>query len=197
MKKTAAIIVVLLLLTAQACLAVDLEAGWYANLGLVDIHGWGPSGEVVVSWNFTGALGPQEPFEVTSPDPVWARRSVTVLQTTTGIAPGTAVYLWGEPVTPITFDIIDVVPYWETDYDATRMQLQLLSYSPQTGFTLLWSQTASGHNLSFSGLLSGFQEIPLGAEPVFRVIVVPEPCSFAVLVAACCGILVQRRSRLW
>ena len=181
MKGFAVFAVVLFLLSTQVTQAATLEEGWYVKLGLVDVRGWDGTSYCVIDWNFTGDLGMVGPFSVTSPDPVWARRMVSVDSTVSGIAPGTSVYLWGTPVTEVTFPITGVVPYYDTDYDASRMRLQLLMYHADAGYTILWEQNRSGVWGDAGSVLSQNQSIPIGYTPVFRVTVIPEPMSLIVL----------------
>ncbi|MGI6296926.1 MAG: PEP-CTERM sorting domain-containing protein [Armatimonadota bacterium] len=182
MKKfVVAVAIVVILLSAQISQAADLQEGWYVKLGWVDVRGWDGMRERVVDWDFTGPLGSVGPFEVTSPDPLWARRMISVPNTVSGIAPGTSVDLWGEPLSLVDFPITEVVVCYDTNYDAAKMRLQLFMYQQDTGFTLLWSEERSGLHQVWSNVLGQFQMIPVGYSPVFRVTVIPEPSTVLAL----------------
>lgn len=198
MNKPIAILVILLLLgLGSAAHAVDLEAGWYVKLFGVSLGGLvGEGGWQVVNWHFTGGLGTSGPFEVTSPDPLWAERVVSVPQTVKGVTAGTSVYLWGEPVSSVDFIVRQLGVGYDTLYDASRMRLDVLMYKESEGFTLLWSQGLSGFQQGWPNVLEESQAIPVGYQPVFRVAVVPEPCSTsAMLVGITLAVVVRRRRK--
>jgi len=183
MRSQRVVIVILCMLAfAGAAHAADLQAGWYVKLGLVDVRGWDGYQWGIVDWNFVGGLGTYGPFEVTSPDPVWARRMVSVPSSVSGVAPGTSVDLWGEPAIPIGFPVSEVVVCYDTNYDATRMRLELLMYRADVGFTMLWAENRSGLHQVWTNVLGPSQVIPLGYSPVFRVTVVPEPGPFLAII---------------
>ncbi len=181
--------------------AADLQAGWYVKIAGVGLYGQTPEPpyEIATGWNFTGDLGTYGPFEVSSPDPVWAERMVSVPASVSGVTPGTAVYLWGEPAYPVFYDVRRVDFHIETNYDASQMQLQLLMYKPDLGYTLLWSQSRSGYQFYWVSPLIFPQTIPLGYVPVFRVTTmpaVPEPGGVLLLLVGVGGVsrLLRRRS---
>jgi len=193
MRSQRILLILCMLVFAGAAHAADLQAGWYVKLGLVDVRGWDGYQWGIVDWNFVGGLGTYGPFEVTSPDPVWARRMVSVPSSVSGVAPGTSVDLWGEPTREVNFPISAVVPCYDTYYDASQMRLQLLMYKQDAGFTLLWEQARSGFWGDWSNVLSGSQVIPVGYSLVFRVTVVPEQGSLLVTICALASTLLSRR----
>ena len=198
MKKGFAVFAVLLLLSlSQVTQAVTLEEGWYVKLGGVALFGFDPvlSFYTGADWHFTVDTGDQGPFNVASPDPVWAERMVSVPETVTGVIPGASVYLWGEPTYPVTYAITEVGFFWETNYDASRMRLDLLAYDG-AGFTLLWSQDNSGLDSGFRNVLTASQSIPVGSVPVFRVTVVPEPSSMLAMIGCVAGAVFVLRRRI-
>ena len=186
MKRSAVVVVVVCLLAlAQAGWAANLDSSWYVKLSQVALFGYDPNTghDFGLDWVFTGALGDEGPFRVSSPDPVWAQRMVSV-PTSVAATPGTSVYLWGAPEASVPATVSELTLFWETNYVSSQMRLDLLSYDG-SAFTLLWSQAKSGTNSDFSNVLGSFQSIPLGSAPVFRVTVVPEPpagLAFASLV---------------
>ncbi len=195
-KLVVALAIVVLLLSAQVSQAVDLQEGWYVKLAAVALFGfdYGINFYTGTAWYFTGELGEYGPFTVTSPDPVRAERLIAVTETASRIAPGTSVYLWGEPENAVTYDVTEMGPYWETNYDASCMRLELLSYDG-VDFTLLWTQDKSGFNAGIRNVLSSSQMIPIGSVPVFRVTVVPEPSSLLILFGCFVGTTLVRRRR--
>ncbi len=197
MKKfVVAVAIVVLLLSAQVSQAADLQEGWYVKLAAVALYGfdYGINFYTGTAWHFTGELGEHGPFTVTSPDPVWAERTIAVNETVSGIAPYTSVYLWGEPENPVTYDVTEIGLFWETDYDAASMRLELLSYDG-FDFTLLWSQDKSGFNSGYHNVLSAWQQIPVGSVPVFRVTAIPEPSSLLALFGYFGAIALMHRRR--
>jgi hypothetical protein len=163
--------------------AADLQAGWYVKLAGVGMFGpiSEPPYRTGTGWNFTGELGMYGPFEVSSPDPVWAERMVSVPVSVTGVAAGTSVYLWGQPTWAVYYPVDALDFYWETNCDKSVVQLELLMYNPSYGYTKLWSYSQSPYNSGFDNVLTFPQEIPIGYVPVFRVSVVPEPNGVIVL----------------
>lgn len=197
MKKGFAVFaVVLFLLSTQVTHAANLEEGWYVKIGWVTVGGWDGTSDRIIDWDFTSDLGIVGPFNVTSPDPLWARRMVSVDSTVSGIAPGTNIDLWGAPVAEVTFPITEVVICYDTNYDATQMRLELLIYSPDAGFTLLWSESKSGTHSVWTNVLGQSQYIPIGYVPVFRVTAVPEPPVAVVFVTGLSSLLVRIRRRI-
>jgi len=194
MKKTAAVVtVVLLLLAAQAAFAVDLEAGWYVKLGGVALHGIVPGeGTWTTGWNFVDGLGDHGPFRVTGFDTRVPQRMVSVPEDAFNVAPGTSVYLWGEPDSPVVWPVSEVVVYWDSYYQASKMRLELLKYTGEGEFAVLWVQDESGASLHWDNVLTQGQEIEVESVPVFRVTVVPEPASAIVLAI---GSVLQARRR--
>ena len=199
MKKITVVLAVLLLLAlAQMGQAADLQAGWYIKLGGVGLFGAIPQSPYYTGtdWNFTTELGTYGPFEVTSPDPVWAERMVSVPVSVTGVSAGTSVYLWGQPIDPVYYPVDDVSFHWETNCDKSVVQLELLMYSPSSGYTKLWSYSQSPYTSDASNVLTFPQKIPVGYVPVFRVSVVPEPNGLLALLTGA-GLMVgflRRRS---
>lgn len=200
MKRVALLLVVLImsLTLAQLSQAADLQSGWYVKLAGVALFGpiSEPPYRTGTDWNFTGELGAYSPFEVSSPDPVWAERMVSVPVSATGVPVGTSVYLWGQPVDPVNYPVDAITFHYETNYDASQMQLQLLMYKPDSGYTLLWSQSQSGYHSAWENGLTFPQKIPVGYVPVFRVTAVPEPSAMLVLLTGAGAVLgfLRRRS---
>ncbi len=196
-KLVVALAIGVILLSAQVSQAADLQEGWYVKLGMVTLWGfdYGINFYTGTDWHFTGEIGEHGPFTVTSPDPVWAERTIAVNETVTGIAPYTSVYLWGEPENPVTYDVTALGLYCETNYDASCMRLELLSYDG-IDFTLLWTQDKSGFNTGIRNVLSSSQMIPIGSVPVFRVTVVPEPSSLLIVFGCFAGMTFVRRRKV-
>ena len=197
MRKPAVLLAVMIVLTlGQACQAADLQAGWYAKLGGVALFGWDGVQERGIDWHFVGGLGTFGPFEVTNPDPVWPERTVSVPDDALEVVPGTGVWLWGEPEVTVDFVVQAVSIFWDTDYDATQMRLELLMYNETEGFALLWSQTQSGYYGGAGNVLGEYQTIPMGYAPVFRVRAVPEPSSLMTVCGLLGAFLLRRRTSL-
>lgn len=200
MKKALVLLAVLsLLLAASAIQAADLQAGWYVKMAGVALFGpiKQPPYHTGTGWNFTGGLGTYGPFKVSSPDPLWAERMVSVPTSVSGVTPSTSVYLWGQPVDPVYYDVREVQFFCETNYDASQMQLQLLMYnSTDHNYTLLWSQSQSGYRSSWVSALTFPQKIPVGYVPVFRVTTVPEPSALLVVITGAGAVFgfLRRRS---
>jgi len=179
----------------QAAHAVDLEAGWYVKLGSVALYspyGWGGPGRQSVAWNPVGGLGTYGPFEVTTTAEWWPQRVVSVPSTAVGVVPGTGAWLWGELEHPVDYPFAEVSLHWETNYDASKMRLELLMYKQDEGLTLLWAEDRSGLQSGYHNVLSPVQYIPLGYEAVFRVIAVPEPSTIGAF-----GLGLAGTSAIW
>ncbi len=191
---TAILVVIVLAVLSQAGQAADLKAGWYVKLASVALYN--SQHQVGTRFNFTGDLGASGPFYVSSPDPLWAERMVSVPVSAVGVPGGTSVYLWGTPQTIPNYVIDSVSFAWETNCDSSIMQLQLLMYKPDVGYTLLWSHNQSGYNSDNGNVLRPGLVIPVGYMPVFRVTVVPEPNGLLVLIAGSGALfgLLRRRS---
>ena len=161
---------------------------------MVAFFGYAPDeGMWGIDWNFTSPLGGAGPFEVTQPNPLWPQRMVTVPNAAHDVPNGTAVYLYGEPEQPIVWPTTDLQITSETNYDSSQMLAQLY-VQHDTGLSeLLWTEPRSGpHTGGGSVLLPGQTLLPSDTI-YFRVTAVPEPCSFAVLAASCCGLLGGRK----
>jgi hypothetical protein len=187
MKKLLLLFAVLLLVgLAPPTQAADLEAGWYVKLGGFFTLGFDGAQWHAVDWSFVGGLGTFGPFEVTSPHPWWPQREIRVPGTTTAPT-GTALYFWLEPEVPVSYDVYEAVPRWETSYDASRMRLEMLIGREGEPLALLWAQDQSGSNWGYHNVLTGLQHIPAGYQPVLRVVVLPEP---GCLMCVVCGSMV-------
>jgi len=176
MRSQRVVIVILCMLAfAGAAHAADLQAGWYVKLGGVAVYGWYQGQYVGVDWNFTSPLGTYGPFEVTQPDQLWPQRMVLVPSAAFGVPVGTYVDLGGELEAPVTFAVDRLDLSYETNYDASRLRLEVLSRHPNGQEDLLWYQSRSGYAIGGPSLYNPSLSFFTGDILVCRVVVVPEP----------------------
>jgi len=196
MKKLSVISAALLLLTlAQIGQAADLQAGWYVKLGGVALYGTDPGSghEVAVDWSFAGPVGPAGPFEVAQSDPLWPQRTVSV-PASTNVPDGTAVDLFGQPKTPITFAVTRLDLIYETNYVASQMLAQLFVEHTSGQSELLWQESRSGLHNRYATLLAGTGRTLAPSDTIyFRVVAVPEPSGLSVLLPAIGLLWLERR----
>ncbi len=191
-----ALAVVFVLALAGAVQAADLQAGWYVKLGGVALWGWDWQANryTGVDWDFTGPLGTYGPFEVTQPGPVWPQRMVSVPSAVSGVPPGTAVDLNGQPRSSLTFAVDRLDFAYETYYDATQMRLSLYLQHSDGNADLLYSETRSGLHSTFPEIPFDDWQMLADDRLVFRVTVVPEPSSLlAVLLPTATALCLRRR----
>lgn len=198
MKKMLLTITILVLASIAVPIhAADLQAGSYVTVHAV--HIWQFSGgEPYVragGW-FNTAPGQYGPFNVTD-GPYHARseRDVTVPLQVSGAGPSDSLELpmgfgmtIGEPVAWIDFS-------WETDYDANQMYLELWRYRYAGNAERIWSQQLSGRHYEYTTHMLYLSEFE--GNLFFKVNVLPEPSSLAVLAAglAASGLAFWRRRR--
>ena len=136
------------------------------------------------------------PFQVTK-DPTWYSRTVSVPSTVYGVAPGTSVEL---PILTYLADtsiIASMSVDWHTNYDASRMRLQLIQRDTHTGaVAVLWDQVRSGYaTVQLNDRCMASDIHPTGL--AFRVMAVPEPGSLVSLIIGLVGTaalpLIRRR----
>ena len=196
MKRLAiALVVIGLLIVSQVTQAANLEEGWYVKLGGVGILGYTPSvGPWNYEWDFVGGLGNDGPFVITSPDAFYPQRLVSVPQDTIGVAPGTSLYLWGKPMSPLPQNgiITGIGFHWETNYDAAVMRVDLLMCDPEQSYTTVWSQNKSGFHWGIPDVNISIS--PTTYQPAFRITVIPEASGLPVILAGF-GILATRMRR--
>ena len=190
------IVMLCILAVAGAAHAVTLEQGWYAQIRTMMIMVYDQDG-VPIPWgggDFNTPPGMYGPFQVTK-DPYSYSRTVSVPSTVYGVAPGTSVEL---PILTYLADtsIIAVLGMdARTNYDASRMRLQLIQHDQSTGgTTVLWEQAQS--NDYWDGVTMSDLH-PAGL--AFRVIAVPEPGTLVSLIFGVVGTavlpLIRRRRR--
>jgi hypothetical protein len=193
MRKAAVLLAVLVVvLLPQIGQAADLQAGWYANVGTMSTAGWRDGVFTSLGWTFGDQGNVPSYFEVTSPDDWWPQRAVVVSDSITHAVAGATVYLWAVPEIQVDFVLTDVNIHWETYYDASQMQLQLLAYDG-VGYTLLWSEQGVGAHSGYRNVLDLHQSVPVGSTPVFCVTVVPEPSCLFTLSCPVAVLLARRR----
>ena len=171
-----------------------LQAGWYACVKDISIDVYGPFGTPVgygAGWLYTSP-GEYGPFVVTD-DPFHSRysRTVTVLNSATGVAAGTAVEL---PIynTSSISQIARLSVWWETNYDVSQMRLELAQRNSVTGaVTTIWQQNQSGYSTHADYI--GYDLQPQGL--FFRVVAVPEPSPLMLLGGAFSLVAIVRQRR--
>lgn len=184
MKKLAVILaVVSLLVLAQASQAVDLKAGWYANIRGVNIYTYDIHDQpqlVGGGYFYQTPLGQYGPFVVTDgPYHEAFGRYISVPTDVTNVGPNqnlTVPLMMGLSAgTKIAFLELS----WQTNYDPTQMYLDLWHTRQDGTSELLWSQKQPGaHGDADYTAYDTIIEGPF----YFRVNVVPEPSCAAGLV---------------
>ena len=131
---------------------------------------------------------------ITSPDAFYPQRLVSVPQDTIGVAPGTSLYLWGKPMSPLPQNgiITGIGFHWETNYDAAVMRVDLLMCDPEQCYTTVWSQNKSGFHWGIPDVNISIS--PTTYQPAFRITVIPEASGLPVILAGF-GILATRMRR--
>jgi len=158
--------------------AVALEQGWYAWIGGVYLQGFGVDGPYDAYWEPSSSLGQLGRVEVSQWHYVGTRK-ITV-STDTSVAPGALfedVGSYTYPNRPYQVVFLD----WETDYDATRMRLQLLKRHAGQSDQLVWQQAVSNHQSGGGVNVWSSSALLPGDQLVFRVVAVPEPAGVAML----------------
>lgn len=184
MRKLAVILVVLLLLclcgTAQA---VDLEAGWYVKIGDISMMMHDGPYQYGMNWYLTTpTTGSYPPFEVTSENPSWQR--VITIPNSVSVPSGTSITFEGQPQvhTDLLIDRVDVL--FQTDYDASRLALDLIWKHVNGTESLLRRQDQSGYVGGGLSALTPGMSLAQGDSVLIRVSAVPEPASILGLGAS-------------
>jgi len=187
----AAIAVVLLL--AGSCQAADLQAGWYARLECAELIGWEGPESWVIDWTPASGLGQVGPLLVEE-DPYYPPhgRRLTLTEDA-AVSPGilfedTWVPDWTHP----SYGELGLL--WDTDYDASKMQLQVYLHRGDGEEELVWNQSRSGHAWGGEDILLSLRLQP-GDSVAFRLLVIPEPTGLAALAAAFAILVLGRRRR--
>jgi hypothetical protein len=178
------VLAALLVLSASVLSAVELQQGWYARFGFVDLGSRVPAGdhmdEWLTQWLPASALVTTGPILVQQAEPAFHFGRSVSISANTQVSPGVVF----EDVGAFTFQW----PYYqyvsfssETYYDANIMQLQILRRRAGSQDELLWAQSASWH--VGSGMeLWPFSNIISGDQIVFRVVALPEPSGIVGVV---------------
>ncbi len=166
------IVLLCILVLAGIAHAVTLEQGWYAQIRSIYCDGHSEQGYEFSTQAWMGtAPGVYGPFRVT-PDSTDYRKTVDVPTTDSGVVLGTALEL---PLLGGFYDTDVIDSLWvdrHTNYDATRMRLQLIQRNQSTGaVAVLWEQKQSNDNWHAEYI--GYNLSPVGL--AFRVVAVPEP----------------------
>jgi hypothetical protein len=190
--------VLLTLVLAIPAPAADLQAGWYARMYGIHVIQYDAYGQPYIratGW-FVTPPGTYGPFALTD-EPFHSRdsREVTVPADVSGVGPsanldlpiGTGMTI-GDPIAWVEF-------FWETDYDASQMRLELWRGRYGGSTERVWSQQQSDHRYWSESLLHNTE---LEGELFFRIAVVPEPSSLAMFLAGvgtAAALMRKRRSR--
>ncbi len=176
--------------------AVQLQQGWYAHVGEVNLAGQAyPDQDWFVHWFPSSAVGQFGPVlvEGTGPQSRFGRR-ITItqdLELPAGVLwESTGTYSGSYPY----FSRVEVG--WETDYVASRLQLQVLRRRAGWQDELIWTQTDSGYHASYGNVWDA-SALRLGEEVVLRLVAVPEPPGLCALGLSSCAFLslIRRRTR--
>ena len=191
--------VLLLLIVPMVGQAADLGAGWYAKIRSVNVYVYDYQGRPTLIGGgcfYSTPPGQYGPFQVTDlPDGGARTRQVLVNAAAHGAESAASLDL------PISTGRSDTDPlafldiWWETNYDASQMYLELIQRDVQSGaVSVLWTQRQSGsvaheQNLAYGATAGGLS---------LRVVVVPEPSSLAVLLISVSGtaLCALRRRRM-
>lgn len=188
MKRLAIVLAVISLLAlCQTSQAVDLQAGWYANISGVYVFTYGDYGLPYLRGPapFLTEPGQYGPFTVTGGSPYYqGRRYVSVATPAYGVTPAQSLIL------PINLAVGDTVAYLdiacETDYDSSAMVLEFWREYTSGPKELLWAQHGSG--LQYATFQTAYDADPNAASYYFKVSIVPEPASLLSLVCGIAGI---------
>ena len=191
MRRTAVILaVVILLALSQAAQAVEVEAGWYVKFGEISLQGYYGPDEWVENWYPESALGQSGILFVEEGTPFWRSRKTTVTADTY-VEPGVLFEDYGSYAGQYPYyQLVNMA--WETDYDATRVQLRVFRHRGGGADELIWSQTQSGYAVGGANIWNSY---PLqdGEQIVVRLVAIPEPSSLAGISAAVVWCLILRR----
>lgn len=170
--------------------AVQLEEGWYAHVGEVNLVGYAyPDQDWFVHWFPTSATGQfgSVLVEGTGPQSQFGRR-ITITESV-DLPAGV---LWEDSGTYSgSYPYFDQVQMgWETDYVAARLELQVLRRRTGLPDELIWRQADSGYHASYGNVWDASTLRP-GEQVLLRLVVVPEPPglyalgSLLIVCAAC------------
>lgn len=187
MKKAFLLSMLSLFLLAGTAHAVTLQQGWWVRYEYVSLYGHeGPESAPITSWGTgwypTSTLGLYGPIRVEEGAYPFTRgRTVTIVQTTNA-EPGVFFEDYGSYTSAGPY-YQDISLTWQTDYDASRLQLQVFRHKSGQADELVWQQTASGYTVPPLGQYDIWHGAPLldGEQVVVRLVVVPEPSGLLVL----------------
>jgi len=178
--------------------AVQLEVGWYAVFGDSQLYaydlgnhaGWGSD------WYPASSIGSTGLLQVSDGGLVPNGRTVTITQNA-DVRPGVLF----EDVGSYTMSgpyYEDFMFGWTTNYDTTKLQLQVVRRGIDGQKTVVWFQPSSGGQVGLSNALAYQPPLVDGEQIGFRLIVVPEPAAATVLVLGMMTVAVActRRGRL-
>jgi hypothetical protein len=195
MKRAVAVLAVLSALGgfAGSTHALTLQEGWYAWFGGVYAQvTYYPSGESYYAfWQPTTSLGQYGPVTVGLWEGYSSTRRVTV-PADASVSPGVLFEDAGS-FSGLDREFSELYINWETDYDATKMRLQLFRRRAGQADHLLWEQAASGHRVADGTPMVDYPILVPGDGLTFSIAALPEPASVTGLA---CGIgLLALRSR--
>lgn len=182
----------LLAIIAQCAPAVDLQAGWYVSYSWVSLEGMqSVDNSWATPWSPTSSLGNTGYLRVDATAPaVSGGRMISVLADES-MDGGTVFEDYGTYSAPYSYYQFVKVG-WETNYDASRLQLQVYRHVDGLTDQLVWSQSQSGYQVGFSNI---WNTSPLlaGQSVVFRVVAVPEPSGSVIMLILASGACFRRR----
>jgi hypothetical protein len=202
MKRLSAFLLFALLATLVVAIpasAVQLQAGWYAQFGYVGLGGdqWDtePPQLWEEGWTPTSSLGQQGSMLVEEPNPVApGSRRVTLTQ---GFAADPGIIFEDAGTYPGAYPYYNwVTVWWQTNYDAKRLQLQLFRHHQGRPDELVWRQTTSDAAIGHGNVWNSYP-LQSGEQIVFRLAVIPEPQGLTIVSAGIVlGLaLIRRRIR--
>ena len=168
--------------------AVQLEQGWYAKWGWTALYGHDnlTNSQFGVSWYPTSPTGDSGPINIQSWGYLTHGRIVTV-SLAVDMPTGTLFEDFGRYY-HVPNNAYDQLYFeWETNYDAAKMQLQVIRKHLDGASELFWTQSLSGHQFAAADFTHVIPIIRDGEQIVFRLAVVPELPGWVVLgfFAAC------------
>lgn len=177
--------------------AADLQAGWYANMGVVSLYDMDTHSGIPVSagggYFYSTPPGTYGPFYVWGGNPhTYGERDISVPTTVSGVGADKSLTLplyftreQGGSLAFISFS-------WQTNYDASQMYLDLWQTKADGTSNLLWTQRQSG--LRFDTTHVAYNTV-IDGDYYFRLNVVSEPSGLVSLLAAGAGLVCIRRRK--
>jgi hypothetical protein len=162
--------------------AVQLEQGWFVKWGWTALYGHDnlTNSQFGVSWYPTSPTGDSGPINIQSWGYLSHGRIVTVSQSV-DVPPGTLFEDFGRYY-HVPNNAYDQLYFeWETNYDAAKMQLQVIRKHLDGASELFWTQSLSGHQLGYINIEHIYPVILDGEKIEFQLVVVPEPPTWLVL----------------